>query len=85
MVPPAIDVPWDYNEQGDPEDEELKEKLADQKSYVAAVKEAEDSMGTGNLLSEALKDWRRQQLVTAMRLYQRGKAGWYSRLIDKFA
>jgi len=85
MVPPAIDVPWNYNEQGDPVTDELQQQLADQKSYVAAVKDVENSRGTGNLLSDALKDLRRQQLVTAMRLYQRGKAGWYSKLIDQFA
>ncbi|TDZ15457.1 hypothetical protein Cob_v011643 [Colletotrichum orbiculare MAFF 240422] len=85
MVPPAIDVPWNYNEQGDPVTDELKQQLADQKTYVAAVKEAEDSKGTGNLLSEALNDCKRQQLATAMRLYQRGKVGWYSKLTDEFA
>ncbi|OHE90477.1 hypothetical protein CORC01_14228 [Colletotrichum orchidophilum] len=84
MVPPSIDVPWNYNEQGDPVTDELKHQLADQKSYVAAVKEVEDCSGTGNLLSDALKDCRRQQLVTAMRLYQRGKVGWYSKLVDDF-
>ncbi|KAK1966174.1 hypothetical protein LY78DRAFT_703131 [Colletotrichum sublineola] len=85
MVPPAMDAPWNYNKQGDPNTEELKQQLADQKSYVVAVKKAENSMGTGSLLSDALEDWRRQQLVTAMRLYQRGKVGWYSRLIVDFA
>ncbi|TEA15774.1 hypothetical protein C8034_v002327 [Colletotrichum sidae] len=85
MVPPAIDVPWNYNEQGDPVTDELKQQLADQKTYVAAVKEAEYSRGTGNLLSEALNDCTRQQLATAMRLYQRGKVGWYSKLTDEFA
>ncbi|WDK21047.1 hypothetical protein CGRA01v4_12336 [Colletotrichum graminicola] len=84
MVPPAIDVLWNYNDQGDPVTDELREQLADQKSYVAAVKEVEDSTGTGNLLSDGLKDWRTQQLVTAMRLYQRGKVGRHSKLINEF-
>ncbi|KAK0368394.1 hypothetical protein CLIM01_14249 [Colletotrichum limetticola] len=84
MVPPAIDVPWNYNEQGDPVTDDLKQQLADQQSYVAAVKEVEDSRGTGYFLSDALKDRKRQQLVTAMRLYQIGKVGWYSKMIDEF-
>ncbi|KAK0367855.1 hypothetical protein CLIM01_14789 [Colletotrichum limetticola] len=84
MVPPAIDVPWNYNEQGDPVNDDLKQQLADQQSYVAAVKEVEDSRGTGYFLSDALKDRKRQQLVTAMRLYQIGKVGWYSKMIDEF-
>lgn len=85
MVPSAIDVPWNYDEQGDPVTPELKQQLADQKSYVVAVRKAEDEMGTSSLLSEALNDRRRQQLMTAMRLYQSGKAGWYSKLVHGFA
>lgn len=83
-VPPAMDVPWDYNEDGSPKSAELARKFADQRDYVAAVKEEENkSGGNDHCLSEALEDSRRQQLATAMRLFQNGKVGWYSKVIDQ--
>ena len=52
---------------------------------MAFVKQEEDRNGEGVFrLSEVLKDSKRQQLATAMRLYQSGKVGWYSKLIDQF-
>lgn len=83
-VPPAMDVPWDYNEDGSPKSAELAQKYADQRGYVAAVKEEENrSGGNDHCLSEALEDSRRQELATAMRLFQNGKVGWYSKVIDQ--
>ncbi|KAL2890649.1 protein kinase-like (PK-like) protein [Ceratocystis lukuohia] len=84
-VPPAMDAPWNYNEDGSPKDDDLIQKFADQEYYIAAVVQEEDRNGEEtHCLSERLKDTQRQQLVTAMRLYQTGKAGWYDKLVDKF-
>ena len=81
-VPPPMDVPWNYNKDGSPKDAELAQKFADQREYVAAVRREENRLGHVHHLSEALEDSRRQQLATAMRLFQNRKVGWYSRVID---
>ncbi|KAK0100468.1 hypothetical protein ONS95_008418 [Cadophora gregata] len=84
-VPPAMDAPWNYDEEGSPQSTDLIQKFADQKAYMAAVRQEENrNDGISLCLSEALGDSRRRQLATAMRLYQNGKVGWYSKLIDEF-
>jgi hypothetical protein len=84
-IPPAMDAPWNYDEEGSPRSIDLVRKCADQKDYIAAVRQEENrSDGNNHFLSEALRDSGRQQLITAMRLYQNGKVGWYSKLIDEF-
>ncbi|KAK2471831.1 hypothetical protein H9L39_16587 [Fusarium oxysporum f. sp. albedinis] len=84
-VPPAMDVPWGYNEDGSPISVEVAQKVADQKDYVAAVKEEENRIGQSHRLSEALQNTERQQLATAMRLFRDGKVGWYSKVVGKLA
>lgn len=85
IIPPAIDAPWNYNEDGSPKSADLVEQFADQKWYIEAVKLEENrNRGNTHYLSEALENPKRQQLATAMRLYQDGKIGTYSKLIDKF-
>ncbi|KAI3336838.1 hypothetical protein HD806DRAFT_19503 [Xylariaceae sp. AK1471] len=83
-IPPAMDAPWNHDEMGCPKDPEIAQKYADQRDYIAAVKEQESEGGGDHYLSDALGDSRRQQLVTAMRLYQGGKPGFYSKLADTF-
>ncbi|KAK9788190.1 putative Aminoglycoside phosphotransferase domain-containing protein [Seiridium cardinale] len=83
-VPPAMDAPWNYDEAGVPKDADLVKQFADQKDYVEAVKKEENSFVGTHHLSQALEDLRRQQLATAMRLYQNGRAGWYSKVVDQF-
>jgi len=73
------------DEEGNPKNAELIQKFADQQDYIKFVREEERrNEGNSYHLSKALGDSQRQQLITAMRLYQSGKAGWYSKLIDKF-
>lgn len=85
IVPRAMDAPWNYDEEGSPKSTDLIRKFADQEDYIAAVRREENrSDENSRCLSAALGDWRRRQLVTAMRLYQNGKVGWYSKLIDEF-
>ena len=85
IVPPAMDVPWNYDEDGFPKSADLAQQFTDQEDYTTFVKQEEDRNGEGVCrLSKVLQDPRRQQLATAMRLYQSGKVGWYSKLIDQF-
>lgn len=87
MVPPAMDVPWNYDEMGYPKDVQDQQKLFDREEYVAIVqeKEREKGLAEGYNLSSALQDSERQYLVSAMRLYRRGKPGWYSKVMDRFS
>ncbi|PCD21225.1 hypothetical protein FGRA07_11752 [Fusarium graminearum] len=82
-VPPAMDAPWVYNEDGSPISVEVAQKVEDQKDYVAAVKKEENRIGLSHHLSEALENADKQQLATAMRLFWDGKVGWYSKVVDK--
>lgn len=76
IVPPAIDAPWNYNEDGSPRSADLIRQFAGQKEYVEAVKQEENSnRGRIHHLSEALEDSRRQQLAAAVKMYQDGKTG----------
>ena len=77
VIPRAMDPPWNYDEEGRPKSADLAHKLADQKDYIAAVRYHENgSHGNSPCLSETLEDSKRQHLITAMRLYASGKAGW---------
>ncbi|CZT13631.1 uncharacterized protein RCO7_10853 [Rhynchosporium graminicola] len=83
-VPRAMDAPWNYDEDGTPKNASTLRQFADRRDYVAFVRQAEeDSGGNGHTLSEVLENPEKQQLITAMRLYQEGKAGWYGKLIDE--
>lgn len=81
-VPPAMDAPWNYNEDGSPKAADLAQQSADQEDYVAAVVREEGERA--HRLSETLRDSKRQQLATGMRLFENGKVGWYGKLIDQF-
>ncbi|KAE8151280.1 hypothetical protein BDV25DRAFT_128885 [Aspergillus avenaceus] len=45
--------------------------------------EEEQGLTEGYTLSSALQDNKRQYLASAMRLYQNGKAGWYSKVMEE--
>ena len=86
MVPPAMDVPWNYDEDGLPKDADVRQRLVDREEYIAAVADGERRRGLkeGYNLSSALRDSQRQYLATAMRLYQEGKPGWFSKVMENF-
>ncbi|KAJ5578690.1 uncharacterized protein N7459_007654 [Penicillium hispanicum] len=85
VIPPDMDAPWNYDDRGFPKDAEDKQRLADREEYIAMVieKERELDLTEGYRLSMALQDPSRQYLATAIRLYQRGKPGWYSKVMER--
>ncbi|OCL11280.1 hypothetical protein AOQ84DRAFT_229648 [Glonium stellatum] len=83
-IPPAMDAPWNYDEMGKPLDPILAKKFANQKDYIANIKDAEDARSITELprLLNLLQDSCKQRLMTAiMRLYPSGKVGFYSNLV----
>ncbi|MCJ1313126.1 hypothetical protein MMC25_006803 [Agyrium rufum] len=84
-TPRAMDAPWNWNEDGTPKSSISAEKLADQDFYLDIVKHEEEKEEIKYLsLSAVWSDPRKQQVMTAMRLYEGGKAGFYSKVIDEF-
>ena len=85
-VPPAMSVPWNYDEKGLPKDAEGKQRLLDREEYIAIVREKEREQGLveGYNLSSALQDTKRQHLASALGLYRSGKPGWFSKVLDGF-
>ncbi|KAI0395627.1 hypothetical protein F5Y17DRAFT_474326 [Xylariaceae sp. FL0594] len=58
-IPPAIDAPWNYDEAGNPKDEETRQLNADCEEYIAAVREKETELGIDCSLSDVLADQKR--------------------------
>jgi len=84
-TPPAIDAPYNYDKDGNPIDDELAQMFRDQEAYILAVKDEESLVGcTERLLSEALLDTKRQSVGRAMKLFQDGKPGFYSKVIKQY-
>jgi hypothetical protein len=86
VTPPEMDMPSNYDALGNPKDEELAEKFRDRKKYLLAVKREEERLGLDGklLLSDVLGDSKRGAMVSAMRLYETGKPGWYSKVVNDF-
>lgn len=84
VIPPAMDVPWNYDEEGRPTLPRDIKRLADRNTYITIVKQKEKELGMSGetLLSSVLQDSKRQHVASALRLYQRGKPGWYSRVAE---
>lgn len=84
MMPCSIDAPWEYDQNGNPTDPDIVQKLTDRETYLTFVREEEKNDKNSYSLSKALQDDGRQQLAAAMRYYQEGKPGFYSKLIDEY-
>ena len=86
-IPPNMDASWNYDENGLPRDAKIIQRNADKRDYIAAVIEKEDEINVleGYRLSVALQDSCRQDLAIAMRLYTKGKPGWYLKVIEKLS
>lgn len=85
VVPPAMDAPWNHDEDGTPKDAELLQRLKDQDEYAAAVALEEEKICIeGPRLSRVLRDTKRQHLAAAMRLYADGKPRLYAKVLRQF-
>ncbi|KAH8708352.1 hypothetical protein GQ44DRAFT_763514 [Phaeosphaeriaceae sp. PMI808] len=84
VVPPAMDAPWHYDEVDNPKNTDLAKRFANQREYIANIKDAEDarSITESPRLSNLLQNSPKQRLMYGMDLYSNGKAGFYSNLVD---
>ncbi|VUC23493.1 unnamed protein product [Clonostachys rosea] len=85
VVPPEMNLPKDYDERGWPKDPTLAQRFMDREDYVDAVRrEEEGGQVVDHTLSNILQDTKRQHLITAMNLFENGKPGFYSKVVDYF-
>ncbi|KAK2748271.1 hypothetical protein FQN57_000929 [Myotisia sp. PD_48] len=83
VVPQPMDAPYNYDDQGAPKDEEVRELLLERRDYIAAVARAEDPGKPSQCLSSILGNQRVQDLAPAIRLFTSpGKMGLYSNILD---
>ncbi len=84
-VPQPMDAPWNYHDNGDPKDEDIKQRWLERREYIDSVKQAEQACSFDNRLSTILSDRRLQDLASAIKLYlDSGKYGFYNKVLDQF-
>ncbi|KAH7061876.1 hypothetical protein BKA63DRAFT_429851 [Paraphoma chrysanthemicola] len=79
IVPSVMDGPlWS-------EVESDREMLADRKRYISVVKTQEDAKQLDHKLSQALDDWSTQNFAHAFWLYEDGRIGFYTDVLNSFS
>lgn len=82
-VPPPIDLPSKYDQDGYPVIAEVQKRWKERQEYIECVKTAEAKMALDSKLSRILASPEAQSLATSIRLYQdEGKVGYYCRLLE---
>lgn len=84
-TPPPMDAPWNYDENGEPVDREIRQRWEEQREYLLSVSEAEEERNLDCTLSSVLADRNVQNLAGAIYLYLNpGKIGYYCKVLDYF-
>lgn len=80
-MPTSFDLPGNYDEEGQPIEEEVKETWRERREYVDMVRSAEQG---DSMLSECFASKRCQTLAYTYGAYTSiGKIGFYSRVIEE--
>ncbi|KAI0880715.1 kinase-like domain-containing protein [Annulohypoxylon maeteangense] len=79
-MPTSFDLPENYDEDGQPVDEEGKERWKSRNNYAEMVKLAEDE---DNVLSTCLSNEKGLALAYSLTSYQNGKLGFYDKVTDE--
>jgi hypothetical protein len=83
-LPPPLDMPANYDAEGNPVDEETRKLLKERNDYVQSVTDDEKEIGSDGNLSAILSSRYNQNIATALRLYKEsGKIGHYCKVLDK--
>ncbi|EQK97880.1 Protein kinase-like domain protein [Ophiocordyceps sinensis CO18] len=81
-VPPELDAPNNYDENGVPVDQDTRQRWDDRRQYEKLVAKMELETQGDNMLSSTLSNRRHQKLAYAMRVYTNpGKLLFYDRVI----
>ncbi|PVH69779.1 hypothetical protein DL98DRAFT_438310, partial [Cadophora sp. DSE1049] len=84
-VPFPMDASWNYDENGEPLDEETRQRWRERKEYVERVARFEAAEQIDDKLSATLNNQNFQNLAYTMRVYlDPGKLGFYLRVIEPF-
>lgn len=82
VIPRSIDLPQNWDAEGNSTNSEVRSKVNDQQTYVDAVREAETQLQLPSMLSANLGNDNKLGLATSMRLFAiDGKMGWYPRAL----
>lgn len=82
---PYLSFPLDkLDDQGQPKDAEVLERIAWQRAYAEMVREAELEVGADHKLSDTLADRDVQDLASACHYFDEGHTGLYGQLIKYF-
>ncbi|KAK7408621.1 hypothetical protein QQX98_009185 [Neonectria punicea] len=82
-TPPPMDAPWNYDDAGEPTNQEIRERWKEQKEYLQSVMEAEERRKLDHMLSSTLADRDVQNLAGAIKLYlDPGKIGYYYKVLN---
>lgn len=83
-VPPPIDLPTKYDQDGYPLIPEIQERWMERQNYTEIVNEAEQRKGLDYKLSTTLACHDTQNLATSLALYEEvGKVGYYCKLLER--
>jgi Phosphotransferase enzyme family len=84
-VPFPMDASWNYNDSGEPLDENTRRRWRERKEYVEKVAKFEVSEQMDDKLSTTLNNSDFQNLAYAMRVYlDPGKLGFYHKVLEPF-
>lgn len=84
VIPPPMDAPWNYDNNGEPKDPGTKQRWQDRARYIELVEEAEGICAFDGKLSSTLRDHALQHLAFAIREYPQGKVGFYDKVLLQF-
>lgn len=78
---PPLDMPANYDAEGNPVDEETRKLLKERNDYVQSVTDDEKEIGSDGNLSATLYSRYDQNIATALRLYEEsGRIGRYCKV-----
>ncbi|KAL5330797.1 hypothetical protein ACEPPN_000320 [Leptodophora sp. 'Broadleaf-Isolate-01'] len=84
-VPLPMDAPWNYDQNGEPLDENTRQTWRERKEYIERAVRFETIEGIDDKLSTTLNNQTLQNLAYAMRVYAGlGKLGFYHKVMEPF-
>lgn len=81
VIPPAIDAPDNYDTDGRPKDVAARAKLIDRVIYLNAIRKYEALSQDESNLSKVLSQPAIERVAAAMRLFEEGKLGLFSKVL----